>query len=98
MEQNLDNYEFSLKDEYVKILKKNTDKSHKCNQCDFAYSRTGHSRRYLKTHSREKSNKCNQCDNASSQAADFRKHLKMHSGENQTNAINVTLPALIPAR
>ena len=45
MEQNLENYDFGLKDANVKILKKNTDnviKSHKCNQCDYASSQAVH--------------------------------------------------------
>ena len=57
MEQNLENYDFDLKDADVKILKKNTDnviiKSHKCNQCDYASSRAGNLRTHLKTHSGE---------------------------------------------
>ena len=34
----------------------------KCNQCDYASSRTRNLRTHLKTHSEEKSNKCNQCN------------------------------------
>ena len=71
MEQNLENYEFGLKDANVKIVKKNTDnviKSNKCNQCNYASSHAGHLRIHLTTHSGEKSNKCNQCDFASSEA------------------------------
>ena len=51
MEQNLENYDFGLKDANVTILKKTTGnviKSNKCNQCDYA-----------SMHSGEKSNKCN---------------------------------------
>ena len=84
MEQNLGNYDFGSKNSNVKILKKNTDndiKSHKCKQCDYASSHTGHLKTHLKMHSGEKSNTCNQCDYASSHAGDLRKHLKTHSGE-----------------
>ena len=82
MEQNIENYDFGLKDANVNILKKNTViKSHKCNQCDYASSNAGHLRAHLKMHSGEKSNKCNQCDFASSQAGNLRRHLKTHSGQ-----------------
>ena len=67
----MDNYDFSLKDSNVEILKKtikNVIKSNKCNQCDYASSHTGDLRRHLKTHSGEKSNECNQCDFASTLA------------------------------
>ena len=53
----------------------------KCNQCDFACSRTGNLRIYLKIHSGEKPNKCNQCEYASAQASNLRTHLKTHNGE-----------------
>ena len=35
-------------------------KSHKCNQCDYAFSQAGDLKRHLKMHSGEKTNKCNQ--------------------------------------
>ena len=79
MEQTCPNYVFGLRDE--EILKKNTDDTEKCNQCDYASSQASHFRRHLKTHSGEKTNKCNQCDYASSRAGDLRQHLKTHSGE-----------------
>ena len=50
------------------------EKSNKCNQCDYAFSRAGNLRQHLKTHSGEKSNKCDQCDNASSHAGDLMRH------------------------
>ena len=84
MEQDLDNYDFGLKDANITILKKTTDnviKSNKCNQCDYASSRAGHLRTHLKTHSGERSNKCNQCNYASSYSSALRVHLKTHSGE-----------------
>ena len=84
MDQNLETYDFGLKDANVEILKKITDnviKSHKCNQCEYASSHAGNLRQHLKTHSGEKSNKCNQCDFATSQAGNLRTHLKTHSGE-----------------
>ena len=84
MEQPLENFDFSLKDANVKILKKRTDnaiKSNKCNQCDYASSQAGNLRSHLKTHSGEKSNKCNQCNYASSEAGALRRHLITHSEE-----------------
>ena len=57
------------------------EKSNKCNQCDYAYSRAGNLRTHLKTHRGEKSNNCNQCNFASLHAGHLRKHLIMHSGE-----------------
>ena len=45
MEQNPENYDFGLKDANVKIMNRNTDnviKSHKCNQCSYSSSHTGH--------------------------------------------------------
>ena len=67
MEQNPENYDFGLKDANVIIMNRNTDsviKSHKCNQCSYSSSRTGHLETNLKQHNGEKSNKCNQCDYA----------------------------------
>ena len=77
MEEQMDNYDFGLKEANVKNPKKTIDnviKSIKCNQCEFASSQEGDLRRHLKTHSGEKSNKCSQCNYASS-------HFKTHSGE-----------------
>ena len=53
MEHNIENYDFGLKDANVKILKKNAEKSNKCNQCDFASSRADNLRTHLKMHSGE---------------------------------------------
>ena len=95
MNQNLENYDFGLKDK--KILKKKTDtviKSKKCNQCGYSSFYAGYLRTHLKKHRGEKSNKCNQCDYASSQAGDLRRHLKTHSGEKSNNVTNVTIPLL----
>ena len=53
MEQNPENYDFGLKDANVKIMNRNTDnviKSHKCNQCSYSSSRTGHLETNLKQH------------------------------------------------
>ena len=63
------------------------DKSHKFNQCEYAFSQAGHLRTHLQIHSGEKSNKCNQCDYATSQAGDLRRHLKTHSGEKSNKYI-----------
>ena len=84
MEQNPENYDFGLKDANVKIMNRNTDnviKSHKCNQCSYSSSRTGHLETNLKQHNGEKSNKCNQCDFTCSQPFNLRRVLKMHSEE-----------------
>ena len=84
MEEQMDNFDFGLKEANVKNPKKTIDnvtKSNKCNQCDYASSRADSLRTHLKTHSGEKSNKCNQCDYASSQAGHLRKHLKRHNRE-----------------
>ena len=84
MEEQMDNYDFGLKEANVKNPKKTIDnviKSIKCNQCEFASSQEGDLRRHLKTHSGEKANKCNQCDYASYQVGDLMRHLKTHSGE-----------------
>ena len=84
MEQNLETYDFGLKDANVRSLKKNTDnviKSNKCNQCDYASSRAYHLRTHLKTHSGEKPNKCNQCDYACSDPTSLSRHMKRHSVE-----------------
>ena len=65
----------------AQTFRKQTQKSKKCNQCDYASPYASHLMAHLKTHSGEKSNKCNQCDFASSQAGNLRTHLKTHSGE-----------------
>ena len=64
-------------------FRKHTQKSRKCNQCDYASPYASHLMAHLKTHSGEKSNKCNQCDFASSQAGNLRTHLKTHSGQRE---------------
>ena len=56
-------------------------KSHKCKQCDYAFSQAGNLRKHSKTHSREKSNKCDQCDYASYHAGHLRTHLEIHNWE-----------------
>ena len=85
MEQALENYDISLKDANVTILKKTADnvlnKRNKCNLCDYASSHTSNLRAHLKMHSGEKSNKCNQCNFASSWAGDLKRHLKTNFGE-----------------
>ena len=65
----------------------NKEKSHKCNQCEYASSKASNLKTHFKTHSGEKSDKCNQCDYASSQAIHLRMHLKTHSRE-KTNKCN----------
>ena len=82
--EDMENYEFDLKDANVKIPKRatgNAIKSNKCNQCDYESSHAGNLRTHLTTHSGEKPNKCNQCDFASYHASNLRTHLKTHSGE-----------------
>ena len=74
MDQNLDNYAVHLKTQ-------SSEKSKKCNQCDYTSSRAGYLRTHLKMHSGEKSNKCNQCDYASYCVDNLTRHLKIHSGE-----------------
>ena len=51
--------------------------------------------KHSKIHSGEKFNKCNQCDYASSEAENLRRHLKSTSGKSQSNATNVSIPALM---
>ena len=88
MEQTLENDDFGLKYENVKILRKNTAnviKSNKCNQCEYASSDAGNLGRHLKMHSGEKPSRWNQCNFASSQADVLK---------TQTNATNVTLDLL----
>ena len=83
MEQ-LEKYNFGLKEANGTILKKTTDnvtQSKLCNQCDFASSWEGDFMRHLKTHGGEKSNKCSQCDFASAHKSTLKIHLKIHSGE-----------------
>ena len=57
------------------------EKSYKCNQCGYAFTKTGNLRTHLKIHSGEKPYKCSLCDYASNQAGNLRTHLKTHSGE-----------------
>ena len=69
------------------------EKPNKCNLCGYASSVASNLRTHvISIHTREKSYKCNQCDYASSQAVNLKKHLKTHT---ETNAMNVTFPALI---
>ena len=65
-----------------------SEKSSKCNQCDFTCSYARALRTHLKTHSGEKPNKCNHCDSAFSQAGNLRTHLKTHNGE-KSNKCNL---------
>ena len=84
MDQNLDNYNFSMETS-MGITK--TKKSNKCNQCEYASTKRGTFNRHLTTHTGEKSYICNQCDFAFAVASTLRTHLKTHSGE-KTNKCN----------
>ena len=75
MNRNVENYDANRK------TSDNGIKSHKCYQCDYAFSQAGNLRKHLKTHTGEKSNKCSQCDFASFEAGDLRRHMITHSGE-----------------
>ena len=74
MDQNPTDNDFSESGVNVDILFRNpnndSEKSNKCNICDYAFSRK-----------REKSYKCNQCDFASVYASSLSTHLKAHSGD-----------------
>ena len=72
----------------------NGEKANKCNQCDCAFSHVGDLRRHLKTLNWEKSNKCNQCDSVFLMHAIWGNIWKSTVEKSQTNATNVTLPAL----
>ena len=79
-----------------KHLKMHTgEKSHKCNQCDYAASYASILRTDLKMHCGEKSNKCNQCDNASSLAGNLRKRLKTHSMHCSSPLSNIKLDPFV---
>ena len=65
LEEQMDYFDYGVKDASTKNLKKTTEnvtKSNKCNQCDFASPKAGDLRRHFKIHAGEKSKKCNQCD------------------------------------
>ena len=79
MEQLLEHDNSTQKNFGERVVNVHREKSHKCNQCDYASIQAGNLKRHLKMHSGEKSNKCNQCDFASSQAGHLRAHLKTHS-------------------
>ena len=82
MDQSLEQQDSNKRPDGVQIPIIETDnkeKSHKCNQCEYATAHASALSRHLKTHSGEKSNKCNQSDFASSRAASLRDHLKKHS-------------------
>ena len=81
MDKNLENYDWRKDDDNTKSPVKETKRSNKCSQCNFASARAGNLRQHLKTHSGDKSNKCNQCDYASSRAGDLRIHLRTHNGD-----------------
>ena len=80
MDQGIEKRDSNERTDVVQM--KNKEKSHKCNQCEYASTYAGNLKSHLKSHTGEKSNKCNQCDYASSRADDLIKHLKMHGGEN----------------
>ena len=44
------------------------EKSHKCDQCDYACYQSGNLKKHMKTHNGEKSHKCARCDFACNQA------------------------------
>ena len=58
--------------------KHNRERSHKCNQCEFASSFSSSLRTHSKKHSGEKPNKCSLCKYASYQAVHLKTHLKNH--------------------
>ena len=64
-----------------------TEKSHKCNQCEYASSRSGNLRMHMYTHSGEKFHKCNQCNFASYTASQLTSHVRKHTGETQWRQI-----------
>ena len=57
------------------------EKSHKCNQYDYASVQMGLLRRHLRTHTGEKPYKCNQCEFSSIAAGNLTRHLKTHTRE-----------------
>ena len=80
------------------IWKRTVEKKlNKCNQCNYASSRTDMLRRHWKTHNGEKSNKCNKCVFISSRTDKLSTHLKTHSGEKPKNASNATMHLLVQA-
>ena len=81
MNKHVQNYNFDKTEEAEREDPGNRKKSHKCNQCHYASSNSGHLEEHLKVHSGEKLNKCGQCDYAYSQACTLKRHLKTHSGE-----------------
>jgi uncharacterized Zn-finger protein len=94
MEQNPENYDVGLKDANVKIMNRNTDnviKSHKCNQCSYSSSRTGHLETNLKQHNGENAtNVTYDYATYSTPTGSLRRHLKTHSGEKSN--MNVAPP------
>ena len=85
MDQNLEQI-YSRKSNNIKVkaatrATNGAEKSKKCNQCEYASSKSSHFRTHLRTHSGEKPNKCNWCDYASLGTFELRRHSKTHSGE-----------------
>ena len=65
----------------IKMEGQKIKKSHKCDLCEFAFTRAENFKTHLKIHSGEKSYKCNMCDYASVHPSKLKIHLKIHSGE-----------------
>ena len=56
--------------------KDNSEKRHKCEQCEYATSRASHLKRHvLGVHKKLKNFKCEKCEYAASQAGDLKKHV-----------------------
>ena len=65
----------------------NIEKSHKCNQCEYASTQGFNLKRHLMKYSGEKSHKCNRCEYASSQSSNLKTHMGHfpQDGENEQN-------------
>ena len=57
------------------------EKSHKCNQCEYASYHAQSLKVHNVTHSGEKPYKCGQCEYTTSLLTSTRMHMKIHSGE-----------------